>query len=112
VQQFLSVQLAAALRTQPEKIDVHIPLGDFGMDSFVAVDLRNRIESSFGLTLSATMVWNYPTVHAIAEYLVELLGQGHGAAEPTEDADLAALLQAAVVASEDELRAAQNGGGP
>ena len=37
-------------------------------------ELKNRCEQSFDLTLSATMVWNYPTVAALSGFLAEKLG--------------------------------------
>jgi hypothetical protein len=40
-----------------------------GLDSLMTLDLRNRLEASLGLSLSATLVWNYPTVATLTEYL-------------------------------------------
>jgi phthiocerol/phenolphthiocerol synthesis type-I polyketide synthase C len=38
------------------------------------MELRNRLESSLGLTLSATLVWTHPNVAAISNFLHEQLG--------------------------------------
>jgi hypothetical protein len=35
----------------------------------MTLDLRNRLEASLGLRLSATVVWNHPTVAALADHL-------------------------------------------
>jgi hypothetical protein len=40
----------------------------------MALELRNRLEPSLGLTLSATMLWAYPTVATLAAHLVDRLG--------------------------------------
>jgi hypothetical protein len=36
-------------------------------------ELKNRCEQTLGVPLSVTMVWNYPTVRALAEHLAEKL---------------------------------------
>jgi len=39
------------------------------MDSLMTIELKNRLQSSVGKTLSSTIVFDHPTVAALAEYL-------------------------------------------
>jgi acyl carrier protein len=66
---WLRQQVAAVLRLDAERIPVDKTLRSLGLDSLMALELRNRLERHLGLKLSATLVWNYPTVSAVAALL-------------------------------------------
>jgi acyl transferase domain-containing protein len=52
-------------------------LVELGMDSMMALELRNRFESDLGCSFSATIAFDYPTLDALLEHLVnELSTQG------------------------------------
>jgi myxalamid-type polyketide synthase MxaE and MxaD len=65
----LQEELAQVLRMDASRIDRSMPLQSFGLDSLMALELRNRLELSLGLTLSATLVWGHPTIAALATHL-------------------------------------------
>ncbi|MEL4898481.1 SDR family NAD(P)-dependent oxidoreductase [Crocosphaera sp. Alani8] len=48
---------------------------DLGMDSLMAVEMKNRLETGLGVTLPSTVIFEYPTIKALAEYLVEEIFQ-------------------------------------
>ncbi|WP_063766007.1 type I polyketide synthase [Streptomyces sp. NRRL F-5193] len=79
-------EVAGEIKLAPEELELQRPLLEMGLDSVMTVAVRRRLERLFGLTLPATLLWNRPTVQAIAEYLVEcLLPEG-----ADEDADAGA----------------------
>ncbi|WP_264991112.1 SDR family NAD(P)-dependent oxidoreductase, partial [Mycobacterium kiyosense] len=59
---------------------------DLGTDSLMAVELRNRLHAQFGgaFTISATAVFDYPTIRSLAEYLAEQLPEADGEAVPVQ----------------------------
>ena len=61
------------LKLAEARIDARQPLGALGLDSLMAIDLRNRLEADVGLPLSATLTWNHPTVADIAAHLLDRL---------------------------------------
>jgi acyl carrier protein len=63
------------------KIDPGQPLHDIGLDSLMAVELRNLLGAACGKTLPATLLFDYPTVAAVAGYL-----QSHAALDAAPDA--------------------------
>lgn len=66
-------QVAGEMKIAPDDLDLRRPLLEMGLDSVLTVSVRRRLERIFRLPLPATLLWNRPTVVAIAELLVELL---------------------------------------
>jgi acyl transferase domain-containing protein/surfactin synthase thioesterase subunit/acyl carrier protein len=69
LEHFLREQLSQVLRVEPERVDRRTPLRELGLDSLMGLELRNRLEASLGLTLSATLIWTHPHLAALAESL-------------------------------------------
>lgn len=56
------------------RLDADTGFFDAGLDSLMAVDLRNRVARRFGIELSATVAFDHPTVRALVRHLLEELG--------------------------------------
>ncbi|WP_434093038.1 type I polyketide synthase [Streptomyces lasiicapitis] len=64
----------------PEAIGATRGFLELGVDSLTAVELRNRLNSLSGLRLPATLIFDYPSPTALADYLDESLPHADGTA--------------------------------
>nr|WP_305781668.1 acyl carrier protein [Nocardia lijiangensis] len=73
------MQIAAALgHDGPDDVEPGRNFRDLGMDSLTAVETRNRLKAATGLTLPATLLFDYPTPQAVAEHIHRQLDLGAG----------------------------------
>lgn len=55
-----------------------VPLTDLGLDSLMAVDLRNRLQTALGRDLPPTIVFDYPTISALTGMLETMVWATNG----------------------------------
>lgn len=110
---FVRAELMAVLRSDPNDPPMrHVRFADLGMDSLMAVQLRNRLSRGLGAAkpLAASVMFDHPTIDALATYLLSALAPAHAESAPTPvppmpslrteevaamgDADIEALLEA------------------
>ena len=60
-----------ALLGTSDEISDHAPLMDAGVSSTLAVQLVSALEGAFGIELPGTLVFDYPSVSDIADYIIE-----------------------------------------
>lgn len=70
----------------PEQMDVRSGFMDLGMDSLMSVELRNRLQASLGCSISPNLLFNYPTVEALATQLSTTVLSDNGSTPQAENA--------------------------
>jgi NAD(P)-dependent dehydrogenase (short-subunit alcohol dehydrogenase family)/acyl carrier protein len=92
VLELVSAEVAAVLGMPgAHGVDPNQPLRDVGLDSLMAVDLRNRLGAAIGLRLPATLLFDYATPSALAKRLLDDCLAGLPAPEEPFLAELARL---------------------
>ena len=108
LQDLVRDSVSRVLKIKAAQLDLRKALGDMGLNSLMAIELRNRLETALGRPLSATLAWNHPTIEAIVDFL-----SADGTVAPTDApivhprcGELAASLAAmATLTDEDAMRA-------
>jgi acyl carrier protein len=80
-------------------VDVDRPFPELGLDSMMAMTVLREAKRLVGFDLSATMLWNHPTISSLAAYLAEVLapakvsddGVDEGLVEVTADSESSVL---------------------
>ncbi|MER7702346.1 type I polyketide synthase [Kitasatospora sp. NPDC097605] len=65
--------IAAVLRVAADRFDAHTSLVTIGLDSLMAIALRNRLQRELALDIPTTVMWTHPTASALTRYLLARL---------------------------------------
>jgi NAD(P)-dependent dehydrogenase (short-subunit alcohol dehydrogenase family)/acyl carrier protein len=93
---YIRDHLAHAIGASPSRIDPDQSLLSLGLDSLIAVEVRNRINSDFGLNVPLAKIIQSASVLTLAGYLAERLAEQDGDAAAGADGRPAPSSPAAV----------------
>jgi myxalamid-type polyketide synthase MxaB len=69
IQNWLLTKISEKLQIATTQIDVQEPLARYGLDSVTAVSLSGELETWLDRKLSPSLVYDYPSIQALAHYL-------------------------------------------
>jgi phthiocerol/phenolphthiocerol synthesis type-I polyketide synthase D len=83
----LQAILARELHMSASAVNIDQPFPELGLDSMMAMTILREAPQLLGIDLSATMMWDHPTISSLAGYVAKILAPQH---KPEEgDVDLA-----------------------
>lgn len=71
IQDWIISYLAQMLEVSPDEINVTTTFDRYGLDSSAAVGLTGDLEDWLGIELEPTLLYDYPTIETLTEYLAE-----------------------------------------
>lgn len=66
---WLTTQLASYLEVSTTAVNPMVPLAEMGVDSVHAISLVGDIEMQFDIDVDPTLIFDYPTLARIAEFI-------------------------------------------
>jgi acyl transferase domain-containing protein len=76
------------------------PLSEVGLDSLLAVELRDVLQKSVGMNLSATLVFDHPSIEALSEFLSKEMRDAEMPTKKQDVADKPARTEGAAMLAE------------
>ncbi|MCW2562922.1 MAG: hypothetical protein QOD59_5402 [Mycobacterium sp.] len=77
---WLTTQLASYLEVPATTISPMVPLAEMGVDSVHAISLVGDVELHFDIDVDPTMIFDYPTLSGIAEFISTAVAEQQQAA--------------------------------
>ncbi|HGY55104.1 MAG TPA: SDR family NAD(P)-dependent oxidoreductase, partial [Caldithrix abyssi] len=84
VAEFLQNQIAKVVGTSPAKLELDRPLNTLGLDSLMAIELKNSVEASVDATLPIATLLKGPAIRELAADIVEQMAGDMGEQEVDE----------------------------
>ena len=69
IEAWLAEKFVEILQITPDKIDLKKPLAVYGLNSVKAVSISAKLEEWLGISVAPTIVYDYPSIQALADYL-------------------------------------------
>ena len=80
IQRWLVTRLGSYLALPETAIDPRVPLAEMGVDSVHALSLVGDVEAHFDIDVDPTMIFDYPTLSGIAEFISTAVAEQQQAA--------------------------------
>jgi len=69
IQEWFAARLIELLDIERDEIDITLPFDSYNLDSHMAVGLTSDLEEWLGSDLEPTLLYEYPTIEKISQYL-------------------------------------------
>jgi acyl carrier protein len=79
VMHWLARRVAEELAVPVDEVDVTAPFASFGISSIVGVTMSGEIADAFDVNVSPMLLWDYPTIERLADYIEVLRLEKHHA---------------------------------
>ena len=77
IQNLIKNRLAKTSNIDVDSIEGHRAFVEYGVDSVMAVELVQDLQECLQHPLEATLLWNFPTIESLSEYIVQTIQQTH-----------------------------------
>ena len=71
IQAWMVSYLAEILEVDPDDVETDVTFDSYGLDSSAAIGMTGDLEDWLGTEVDPTVIYDYPTVTALAQYLGE-----------------------------------------
>ncbi|GBF80594.1 acyl carrier protein [Aphanothece sacrum] len=72
IENWLISYVSQLLEIEPIKIDTQVSFNEYGLDSSAAIVLTGDLQEFIGSELDPTLLFDYPTIDALANYIVKI----------------------------------------
>ncbi|TAE32046.1 MAG: acyl carrier protein [Cytophagales bacterium] len=79
IQRWLQERIAHELQTSPDTVSPDTLFTRYGFDSVVVITLAVDLEAWLGVELDPTVIWEYPTIRSLTDWIVDDFFPAHTA---------------------------------